>query len=393
MAKHPFQDVAIVGIHNTAQARVLEGHDTRTITMEAALGALADAGLSPRDVDGVVGGDLRRLRLPDPLAVRCGGPCRRSASRAVSRRPGPSPTAWPPPSSSAPAGPGSTPSGRPRRRGPGRRTSSSWPTACSPRPSSPSSPAGTCTPTARRPKSLATVAATIRNNGHVNPEAVYYGRGPYTPEDILDSRMVADPFHLLDCAMTAEGGCGPGPDHAPSGPGTWPSSRSSCSAATPTTSDRPTSTRRAFELGGNRRPDLVNGWTGRRAAEDAFRHVRPRPDDVDVCEFYDPFSFEIIRQFEAFGFCNEGEGGRLRAGRHHRAEAAAIRSPPTAALMSFSHGGATVQLLQRVIRGVQQVRQRVPAPPRSRAPRWPCAQAAGPGALFTDVMLIGADQP
>src|SRR6202022_986371 len=30
-----------------------------------------------------------------------------------------------------------------------------------------------------RPEHLATVSATIRNNGHVNPEAVYFGRGPF----------------------------------------------------------------------------------------------------------------------------------------------------------------------------------------------------------------------
>ena len=55
VAKHPFHDVAIVGVHNTEQARVLEGHDSRTITFEAGLGAIADAGLTPRDIDGVVG--------------------------------------------------------------------------------------------------------------------------------------------------------------------------------------------------------------------------------------------------------------------------------------------------------------------------------------------------
>ena len=79
------------------------------------------------------------------------------------------------------------------------------------------------------------------------------------------------------------------------------------------------------------------------------------PADVDVCELYDPFSFEIIRQFEAFGFCGEGEGGdyvmsgAIEPGGRH---------PITTdgGLMSFSHGGATVQLLQRVIRGVQQLR-------------------------------------
>ena len=41
---------------------------------------------------------------------------------------------------------------------------------------------------------MAIVAATIRNNGSVNPKAVYFGRGPYTTDDILASRMVADPY-------------------------------------------------------------------------------------------------------------------------------------------------------------------------------------------------------
>ena len=46
MAKHPFHDVAIVGVYNTEQARVLVGHDSRSITLEAGLGAIADAGLT-----------------------------------------------------------------------------------------------------------------------------------------------------------------------------------------------------------------------------------------------------------------------------------------------------------------------------------------------------------
>jgi hypothetical protein len=51
------------------------------------------------------------------------------------------------------------------------------------------------------------------------------------------------------------------------------------------------------------------GMVGRWAAEQAFAMCGLSPADVDVCEFYDPFSFEIIRQFEAYGFCGEGEGG------------------------------------------------------------------------------------
>ena len=147
----------------------------------------------------------------------------------------------------------------------------------------------------------------------------------------------------------------------------------------------------AWDMGGNRRPDLVDGTVGRRAAEDAFRMSGLGPADVDVCELYDPFSFEIIRQFEAFGFCPEGEGGDYvmsgviePGGRH----------PITTdgGLMSFSHGGATVQLLQRVIRGVQQLRGGCPTMQVDGAEVALCS-GGGAGALFTDVLLLGKDQP
>ena len=47
---HPFRDVAIVGVHNTVQARHLPDHDSASIALEGALGALADAGLPPADI-------------------------------------------------------------------------------------------------------------------------------------------------------------------------------------------------------------------------------------------------------------------------------------------------------------------------------------------------------
>ena len=55
------------------------------------------------------------------------------------------------------------------------------------------------------PEQLATVAATIRNNGSTNPEAVMFGKGPYTAADILASPMLASPLHRLDVCLTGEG--------------------------------------------------------------------------------------------------------------------------------------------------------------------------------------------
>ena len=387
MARHFFHDVAIVGVHNTEQARVLEGHDSRSITFAAGLGALADAGLAVHDVDGVMGQGgndfLYQARI---------GPVWRSASgfglpgildAAAAIAAGQATTVL---LSAGSAGVYTE-----------RASTAPWT-----RPANEFVvPFGMFTAAefalmARRhmhrygtkPEALATVAATIRNNGHVNPAAVYYERGPFTPQDILDSRMVADPFHLLDCSMTSEGGC----------------------ALVLTTAERARDLARppvyvlggstdhfgpsyqhppAWDLGGRRRPDLVAGTVGRRAAEAAFAMAGLGPDDVDACEFYDPFSFEIIRQFEAFGFCAEGEGGDF-------VMSGAIepggRFPITTdgGLMSFSHGGAMVQLLQRAIRGVQQVRRECATRQVEGAEVAMCT-GGGAGALFTDVLLLGRE--
>jgi acetyl-CoA acetyltransferase len=389
MAKHPFHDVAIVGVHNTKQARVLEGYDSRTITMEAGLGAVADAGLTPKDIDGVVG-----VSGADFIYQNRIGPVWRSMSQlgipGVLEAAGAIANGL---ASIALVSAGSAGIYTERQStAPWTRPANEFVVAFG------MFTAAEFALIARRhmhmhgtkPEALATVAATIRNNGHVHPDAVYNGRGPYTPQDILDSRMVADPYHLLDCAMTAEGGCalvlaradiakdlakkpvfvlGGNTDHYG-----------------PSYQHPPT-----FELGGKKRPDLINGYAGRKAAQDAFRMSGLSTSDVDVCEFYDPFSFEIIRQFEAFGFCKEGEGGDFvmdgtigEGGRY----------PITTdgGLMSFSHGGATVQLLQRVIRGVQQLRGECATMQVDGAEVALCS-GGGAGALFTDVMLLGREQP
>ena len=44
-----------MGVFNSRQARILKDDNSETIAMRAALGAVADAGLTPRDIDGVIG--------------------------------------------------------------------------------------------------------------------------------------------------------------------------------------------------------------------------------------------------------------------------------------------------------------------------------------------------
>ena len=52
---------------------------------------------------------------------------------------------------------------------------------------------------------LASLAAVIRNAGSKNPDAVMSGRGPYSAEDVLASPIIASPLHLLEVCLATEG--------------------------------------------------------------------------------------------------------------------------------------------------------------------------------------------
>src|SRR5690606_6760749 len=163
-----------------------------------------------------------------------------------------------------------------------------------------------------------------------------------------------DPFHLLECATACEGGCGlvlARADRAADlpNPPVWILGGGN-DAYGPAYTMAP-----AWDMKGSRGDDTPVGDVGRRAARRAFRRAGLTRWAVDVCEFYAPFSFGIIRQFEAFEFCGEGEGGPfVMDGRIEVGGQFPITTD--GGLMSFSHAGLSAQMLQRVIRGVEQIR-------------------------------------
>lgn len=377
---------AIVGVYNTVQGRRLDGETSRGLAVKAIKGALDDAGLRLDDVDGISAGPLSTALIYD-LRV---GPAWQGmgfgvgmvteattaiehgmadvvvlvAAQAGEYRDHEATAPWTRPENEfvAPWGMFTTA----EFALVARRHMHVYGTTR---------------------EQLSMVAATIRNNGSNNPEAVYYLRGPFTPDDITASRLIADPFHLLDCATTSEGGCalvvanieavetsgqpiyilGSGADfHGPSyqHPPAW-------------------------DLAG-RRGDHVNGVVGRNAADRAFAHAGIRRNDVDVLELYDPFSFEIIRQLEAFRFCGDGEGGPFVADGHIAIDGS---HPITTdgGTMSFSHAGANPQMMQRAVRAVQQLRGDAGTLQVPDAHIALCSNG-GAGALFTTVLLLG-DEP
>jgi acetyl-CoA acetyltransferase len=352
--RNPLRDVAIVGAFNTKQGRILEGETSSSIVHKAVQGVLADAGLGPHDIDGVslAVGPGYPVQPPNwrlyPYHIRGAEPGWRGYAD-------PGGTALLEAAAAVAAGlchtavVGSGQAGAYRDHAAtapwtrpeyefiecwGLFTAVQWAVI------------------ARRhmhlfgtkPEHLAEAAAAIRTNGNDNPKAVYYGRGTVSPEDVLASRMIADPFHLLDCATTSEGGC----------------------AVIVTTAERARdiTAKPVYILGAaseNRAPPYSRpyvwdefAWVGEQAANRAFAMSGLAREDIDVCELYDPFSFEIIHQFEAYGFCPKGEGGEfIMDGRIRRGGQFPVTTD--GGVMSFGHCGAG-QTLQRSIAAVHQLR-------------------------------------
>jgi acetyl-CoA acetyltransferase len=345
------RSAVIVGAFNTKQARRLVGEDSQSVTLDAVRGALADAGLDRSEVDGlnvVPGFDQANgsrsfgyaLGLPffwvgraalgpaavyeAALAVE-GGQCDvvvLASGQAGLHQDHASVAPWTRPSN---------------------EFIECWGLM------TPSEFALSAQQYLHRfsvdPSILGYIAAVIRNNGSRNPEAVYYGRGPFQPSDITASRMIAEPYHLLDCSMTSEGGSG----------------------LVITTEERARDlpdVKAVTILGGGAEtwgPAYTHpptyervGLLGRRAGDRAFALAGLARSDVDVYELYDNFSWEIIRYFEALRYCEIGEGASFVAG-------GAIEVSGTHPIvtdggtMSHSHTGES-QRLQRVVQAVRQLR-------------------------------------
>ena len=142
---------------------------------------------------------------------------------------------------------------------------------------------------------LAAIAVAERKNASRNPLAVM--QEPITVEDVLASRMIAEPLHLLDCCLRTDGG----------------------GAIVLTAAERARSLRKppvwvigmagaASHLNLTQMEDMTVSPAAR-SGPAAFAEAGITPKDVDVLEVYDAFTIMVLLTLEALGFCARGEGG------------------------------------------------------------------------------------
>jgi len=302
---------AVTGVGETAYTRG-SGRTALALSLEAALAAIADAGLSPREIDGVIamGG---RGAIAEDVITNFGIPDLRLSLHVPMG--GASPVAALQSAAAAIAtgicrhvllliGRDAFPGSRIATRVhaiPAFRTVGEFEL-----PLGAISPAQLYAPMARRhmerygttTDDLAAIAVTTRHHAALNDRALM--RKPITAADHAASRMISDPFRLLDCSQENDGGA----------------------AVVVSAADFARSSGRpAILLSGmaeghpnspasiTQRDDMTRLGVAKAAAR-AFDMAGVGPADIDVAEIYDCFTWVVLCQLEDLGFCAKGEGGR-----------------------------------------------------------------------------------
>jgi acetyl-CoA C-acetyltransferase len=145
---------------------------------------------------------------------------------------------------------------------------------------------------------LAAIKVAASQHAQHNPNAML--RNPVTVEEVLDSPVISDPLHRLDCCVVSDGG------------------GALVVVAPEVARELPRQTVKV--LGHGESPKLTAGgridltytgavWSGPRA----FAEAGVTPDDIDYASIYDSFTITVLQTIEDLGFCEKGKGGAFVA--------------------------------------------------------------------------------
>src|SRR6266513_2466585 len=148
-------------------------------------------------------------------------------------------------------------------------------------------------------KTVAMVKVAHSHHASNNPKAYYKKR--FTVDDVLSSRFICKPLHLLDCCVETD----------------------NATAIIVTSAERAKDCKHPLVLirgvvGRCNKPRLdmhyqhgpISRVAGYYAKDILWPNAGLGPDDVDVTGSYDAFTFTTMLQLEDYGFCQKREGGQ-----------------------------------------------------------------------------------
>lgn len=146
------------------------------------------------------------------------------------------------------------------------------------------------------PEQLAWVKVAASQHAQHNPLAML--RKPVTVRDVVESPVVADPLHRLDCCVVSDGG-------------------GALVVVSPEIA-RTLGDRCVKVLGQGQTIKHLNGGnfdltqTGAvHSGRSAFSEAGLAPSDIDYVSIYDSFTITVLITLEDLGFCERGKGGQF----------------------------------------------------------------------------------
>jgi len=192
---------------------------------------------------------------------------------------------------------------------------------------------------------LLDVTVKSHHNGSLNPYAQH--RSEVTPEQVADSRPIADPLTLLMCSSICDGAAAVVLTNGRTG---------TADGDRPRVALRAAAARSGFTRSADDEPS-----TATECARLAYDEAGLGPDDVDVAEVHDAMAPGELLYYEHMGFCEEGEAGRLLESGATRIEGS-LPVNPSGGLCSRGHpigatGLAQIAELLWQLRGQAEERQ------------------------------------
>ncbi|WP_063129746.1 thiolase C-terminal domain-containing protein [Nocardia fusca] len=198
---------------------------------------------------------------------------------------------------------------------------------------------------------LASIAMTIRRRANANPAAMM-AQKPMSRDDYHASRMIADPLRLFDYCLETDGACAV----------VVTSAERAADTPQPIVLVRAVTQGAVPEMQGGKvfpalmRPSIME-TPSKYVGDELYRRAGIGPADIDVAQIYDCFTITVLLQLEDYGLCPRGEGGRFASSGAIDIEG---QVPINTAGGNLSEG--YIHGMNHIVEGVRQLRGRSTTP-------------------------------